>query len=391
MIKRNITHAILKLAKKYPAIGIVGPRQSGKTTLVQNIFPDKPYALLEDPDTREFAQKDPRGFLGQYPDGLIIDEIQRVPELFSYLQGIIDRESKPGRFILTGSQHFLMMENISQSLAGRIALFKLLPFSLPELFPDKISKDNYEPLMFKGFYPRIHDIKLNPTEWYSNYIQTYIERDIRQLKNVHNLSVFHTFLKMCASRTGSLLNLSSIGNDCGISYNTVKGWLSILEASFIIYLLPPHYKNFNKRLVKMPKLYFYDTGLVNYLLGIRTIEQLSTHALKGSIFESLIISELIKYQYSKGVEPEFYFWRDKTGHEIDCLFSKKGNLFPLEIKSGKTISDDFYNHLKYWNKLSGNSPKQSIIIYGGEQEQNRYSIKTISWQDYRQWQALLDE
>lgn len=379
MIHRTLTLKLKEMAKSFPAIGLIGPRQSGKATLSKAAFPKKPYVSLEEPNIREHALKDPRGFLGDYPKGAIIDEIQRAPELFSYLQGILDEKNIPGMFILTGSQNFLLLEKISQTLAGRIALLRLLPFSLEELYNANISFKEYEEYLFTGSYPRIYDQHIKPHYWHSNYIQTYIERDIRMIKNIHDLNAFQTFLKMCAHRTGQLLNLSSLANDCGITHNTAKAWISILEASFIVFLLRPHYKNFGKRLVKMPKLYFYDTGLVCFLLEIQNKAQLNNHALKGNIFESMVISELIKYRYNCGEEHNFYFWRDKTGNEIDCIISQANELFPLEIKSGKTPVEDYFKNILYWSKIAKRKNKANLVIYGGNQKQNRTNGAIIPW------------
>ncbi len=384
MIKRTLIKKLVSSARKFPIVSVIGPRQSGKTTLVKMAFPNKPYVSLEEPDLREYATNDPRGFLSDYSNGAILDEIQRVPQLFSYIQTIADNSNKSGLFILTGSQHFLLQESISQTLAGRTAILKLLPFSLGELEHIPFSFDSYEGYLFTGFYPRIYDKRMNPRDWYLNYIQTYIERDLRLIKNINDLGTFQVFVKMCAARTGHLLNLSSLANDCGITHNTAKSWISILEASFIIFLLRPHHKNFNKRLVKMPKLYFYDPGLVSSLLGIENKQQLTNHYLKGNLFETFIVSELIKYRYNRGLESIYYFWRDKTGHEIDCLIEKANELIPVEIKSGKTPSREYFKNLNYWNKLSGTNPNNSYVIYGGEKPQKRSTGNLLSWKNIKQ-------
>lgn len=382
MIKRELYKKLTSAAKAFPIVAVVGPRQSGKTTLVKMTFPDKSYVSMEDLDMREYATNDPRGFLSDYAKGAILDEIQRTPQLFSYLQTNVDTHSKPGRFILTGSQHFLLQQNISQTLAGRVAILKLLPFSLNELlYKTHFSFNNYEEYLFRGFYPRIYDKKISPRDWYPNYIQTYIERDLRLIKNITNLNAFQTFLKMCAGRVGQILNLSSLASDCGITHNTAKSWISVLEASFIIFLLRPHYKNFNKRLIKMPKLYFYDPGLVSSLLGIETKKQILTHSLKGNIFESFILSEILKNKYNKGFDSDIYFWRDKTGHEIDCLIEKTSRLTPIEIKSGKTLTKDQFKNLIYWNKLSKTDPKKTYVVYGGDITQKRSYGNLIGWKN----------
>ncbi len=377
-IQRELTKKLKQTFRQFPIVALIGPRQSGKTTLVKHVFPVLDYVSLEDPDTREFAQSDPRGFLDSYQKGVIIDEAQRLPELFSYLQGIVDKKKKAGQFILTGSQNFLLHQQISQSLAGRVALLKLLPLSLLEL---ESQPTDYEHFLFKGFYPKLYASKIEPNDWYPNYLQTYIERDIRQLKDITNLGAFQKFIKMCAARTGQILNLTTLANDCGITHNTARAWLAVLEASFIVFLLKPHYKNFNKRLIKAPKLYFYDVGLAAHLLGIESSEQIKTHHLKGSLFESLIISELFKKRFNSGKIENCYFWRDKTGHEIDCLIEQGTKLSPLEIKSGKTISSEYFRDLNYWNKLAKASVADSFVVYGGNKNQKRSQAHVLSWRN----------
>lgn len=332
---------------------------------------------MEDLDTRAFAKEDPRGFLKQYRKKVILDEVQQVPDLFSYLQGIVDEDQMPGQFILTGSQHFLLLEKITQSLAGRVGMLHLLPLSLAELkeIPD------LEEILYKGFYPPLHTRSITPYQWHSNYIQTYVERDLRSIKNIHDLETFQRFMKMCAACCGQLLDLTSIGNDCGLSHNTVKSWITILEASFIAFQLRPHHKNFNKRLVKSPKLYFYDTGLLCHLLDIQSPSQLATHYLRGGIFESFIISELIKRDYNNGRQPSLYFWRDKQGHEIDCIIEQGVDLIPIEIKSGKTITTDFFSNLNYWNTLVETPAKQRYLVYGGDEDQKRSNEQVLSWKN----------
>jgi len=379
MIKRQISPKILDLQKKYPITAIIGPRQSGKTTLVKALFPEKQYVNLEDIEMREYATMDPKGFLSEYNDGAVIDEVQRVPELLSSIQVIVDQEQAKGKYVLTGSQNFLLMEKISQSLAGRVAIFKLMPFSLMELRQAKIEYEDFKEYLYKGFYPRLYDENIEATGYYHNYLQTYVERDVRLIKNITDLDNFLRFIRMCAARTGHLLNLTSLAEDCGISHNTVKSWLSVLETSFIIYRLRPHYKNYNKRLVKMPKIYFYDTGLLCALLGIENISQLSTHYLRGSIFESFVISEFMKYRFNQGAEPNCYFWRDKHGKEIDCIIEQANRLIPIEIKSGKTIVNDYFKNLKYYNNLAGINPSSSYVIYGGNEKQARSYGNVAGW------------
>jgi predicted AAA+ superfamily ATPase len=381
MIKRTLEKKLKQLLTKFPVISLTGPRQSGKTTLVKYAFHHLDYVTLEDPDTREFAHNDPRGFLSNYTKGVIIDEAQRVPDLFSYIQTIIDNYNKPGMFILTGSQNFLLNERISQTLSGRVAVLTLLPFTLEELIGTSfdLTLSHYRNALFKGLYPRIYDFDLDPLDWYPGYVQTYLERDVRQLINIKDLSIFQRFLRLCASRTGQVLNLSSLAVDVGISPNTVKSWLSILEASYILFLLKPHFKNFNKRLIKMPKLYFFDPGLTCYLLGIENQEQLETHYLKGALLESLLISEFFKYRLNRGLDPNCYYWRDKTGHEIDCILESGETLIPVEIKSSETVKAMFFDGLSYWNNLSGQDPANSFLIYGGEKKEKRSCGNVLGW------------
>jgi len=378
VIARELEARLIYLAKKYPVITLTGPRQSGKTTLVKKAFPGKKYVSLEDPDHRRFAQQDPRGFLKSYPNA-VIDEAQYVPELFSYIQTKVDEENTPGQYILTGSQDFLLFEKITQSLAGRVAVLKLLPFSYAELSASGI-EEQYEYYLYNGFYPRIYDMNLSPEDFYPGYMQTYIERDVRLIRNITDLSRFQLFIKLCAGRTGQLLNISSLADDCGISRTTASGWISILEASYIIFLLRPHHRNFNKRLVKMPKLYFYDTGLAAYLLGINSIEQLDTHYGKGALFESLVISELMKKAYNAGKEPHCFFWRNKTGNEVDLLIEEGSRIIPLEIKSGRTVNQNYFKGLKYWRKIS-HSEEKGIVLFGGDYQQEREFSLVTSWKN----------
>lgn len=379
-IQRIASSILRKTARQFPVVALTGPRQSGKTTLVQKTFPGKSYISLEDIDAREFAEGDPRGFLAHYPKGAIFDEVQRVPGLFSYIQGIVDRKKISGQFILTGSQNFLLHERITQSLAGRVAFVTLLPLSMEEVSARGALASDYSTYLFTGLYPRLYEAAVEPRAWYANYIQTYIERDVRQIKNITNLGTFQLFLKMCAGRTGQLLNLSSLANDCGITHNTAKSWLSILESSFVVFLLRPHHVSFNKRLVKMPKLYFIDPGIACSLLGIEDKRQLESHPLRGSLFESLIITEMMKYRLNRGHSPQLYFWRDKAGHEIDCLLEMERRILPIEIKSGKTIVDDYFRDIRYWNELSKHSKRDAAVVYGGLENQRRSDGTVLSWQ-----------
>jgi uncharacterized protein len=380
LIERLLAPILQQRAQQYPLVGVIGPRQSGKTTLVRQVFADKPYVSLEDLDVNAYARDDPRGFLANYPQGAILDEVQKAPDLFSYLQTRVDNHNVSGEFILTGSQHFLLLEKISQSLAGRISLLTLLPFGMQELRKFH-SVTGYQSLLFNGAYPRIYDKNIEPSVWYADYIRTYIERDIRQLKNVQDLAAFHRFIKLCAGRVGQILNLSALANDCGITHNTAKSWISLLETSFIIFLLKPYHNNFGKQLIKSPKLYFYDTGLACNLLDIETPQQLDSHYLRGSLFENLIIAELIKDKFNQGKQAHLFYWRDKQGHEIDCLIKQADQLYALEIKSGKTIAEDFFAGLYYWHELTNIPLIQSYLVYGGDQSQMRKGIRVLPWYD----------
>ncbi len=378
MFKRNAAAALKEKAKSYPIIAITGPRQAGKSTLAKQLFPNKPYLSLEDLDHRQFATEDPRRFLAQFPAGAILDEIQHCPELFSYLQSLVDAKPTAGLFILTGSQQFGLLAKISQSLAGRVGYIQLLPFTLDELQAANQAPSTVEKLLFNGLYPPIYDKKIPPTRWYSDYIMTYIERDVRQLINIHDLRGFRRFLQMCAARTGQLLNLSSLANDCGITHNTAKAWISVLEASYIIFLLSPHHRNFNKRLVKSPKLYFYDTGLVCTLLSLEDSKQLITHPIRGALFETWAITELLKKRLNQGLLPNLYFWRDSQGHEVDLLIEQGDQLVPIEIKAGQTVTSDYFTGLQYWQALSKQTT-DAWLIYAGKQNQQRTDGHIISW------------
>ncbi|MEI7728887.1 MAG: ATP-binding protein [Verrucomicrobiota bacterium] len=381
MIQRHIAAYVRKVAKGYPAVAITGPRQAGKTTLARALFPDHPYVSLENLDDREFALTDPRGFLAKYEQGAIFDEIQHCPDLCSYLQGVLDARSTRGRFILTGSQQFGVMSRITQSLAGRVALVHLLPFAYDEVYAAAPSLNQ---VLFAGLYPPVHDRQLDPGDWLAHYVQTYVERDVRQLLGVRDLNTFQKFVRLCAGRTGQLLNLSQLGTDAGITHNTAKAWLSILEASYLVFLLPPHHANFNKRLIKSPKLYFYDTGLAAYLLGIREPEQLETHPLRGALFETWVQAELRKMRFNHGHASDWYFWRDQEGLEVDALFDRGGDLIPVEIKTGTTLNADFFKGLTAWIKLAQPSKPLAYLIYGGTGNQVRQGIQVLGWKDLNQ-------
>jgi hypothetical protein len=380
-IPRSAQKTLEELAKQFPALVITGPRQSGKTEITKKVFPDKSYVSLEDIDTRNFAIDDPRGFLNQYKDGAIFDEVQRAPDLFSYLQGSIDKNKKSGQYILTGSQQFGLMSGITQSLAGRVAKITLLPFSYAELQAEGREPKAIEELLFKGLYPPIYDHGYKPEVWFNNYIDTYVERDIRQLINVRDLSNFQRFLGMCAARSGQILNLSSLANDCGITHSTAKAWISVLEAGYVVHLLQPHHKNFNKRVIKSPKLYFYDVGLAARLLGIEDAQQLVTHSMRGSLFETWVVSELLKYRFNQGKRSNLFFWRDKTGNEVDVLLDQGEKLFPIEIKSGQTLTKDYFKSLARFMDIAGHSAERSALIYAGTQRQERDKTDVVGWKE----------
>ncbi len=381
MILRSAQKTILRLSKGFPIVGITGPRQSGKTTLARHVFPDKPYFSLEDPDIRLLAEDDPRGLLEGCPDGAVLDEVQRAPQLFSYLQTNVDEAGKTGMFVLTGSQQFGLLSGIGQSLAGRVGMVHLLPFAMSELEGAGRLPESLEEVIFSGFYPPIHDRHIAPADWFSSYVSTYVERDVRQLVNVRDISAFQRFVKMCAARTGQLLNLSSIAGDCGITHTTASSWISVLEASYIIYLLRPHHRNFNKRLIKSPKIYFHDVGLAAWLLNIQNADQLRFHSQRGPLFENLVISELLKKRYNAGLNSNLYFWRDSRGLEIDLLVENGEELIPMEIKSGRTPAADFFDSLKKWERLAGAKDTPSFLIYGGDHQMCSGNTSIIPWKE----------
>jgi len=379
MIKRTLAVKLKKAARQFPIVTVTGPRQSGKTTLVQAVFGDYQYVSLELPDQRQFALEDPRGL-----------------ELFSYLQVLVDEHRDwTGRFILTGSQNFLLLQSISQTLAGRCAVLHLLPFSLAELEGrkpmaldtlGKRPRKNLNPpgrglleALFTGFYPRIHDKHLPPRDWLAGYYQTYLERDVRNVLNVGDIETFGRFIRLCAGRCGQLLNLSGLASDCGISHTTAKRWISVLEASFIVTLLRPHHKNFGKRLIKSPKLYFLDTGLLCYLLRIRSPNELFHRAERGAVFESFVVTEFYKNFSHRGEQPSLYFWRDASGHEVDILIDLGRDLIPVETKSAQTIASDFFDSLIYWRKASGDETAPAALIYGGNLSFKRSGVVVHPW------------
>ncbi|MFI5140702.1 MAG: ATP-binding protein, partial [Sphingobacteriales bacterium] len=362
-------------------ISITGPRQSGKTTLAKQCFPNYTYVNLEAPDTLADARSDPRAFLTRHKHGLIIDEAQLFPELFSYIQEISDESGKTGEYIITGSQNFLLSAKISQSLAGRVFVTHLLPFSIDELKKTKYSSTNYNELIYKGFYPRLYDKNIPPTLFYPSYIQTYTERDVRQIINVSDLFIFQKFMRLAAGRVGQLLNYSEIALDLGMNLKTVKSWFSILETSFIVFFLPPHHKNFNKRLVKSPKLYFYDTGLACNLLGIKKADEIEQHWAKGALFENMVIADITKNYLNRAQQPPLFFWRDNTGNELDCLVDEGKLIKPVEIKSGTTLNANFLKGLNYYNSLSNGNGKNSFLIYGGTKQMKKKEAQVLSWKN----------
>ncbi len=383
MIERTLRIALLGLAERHPVVTITGPRQSGKTTLCRAAFPDKPYVSLEDPETRAFALNDPRGLLSQYSGGAVFDEVQRAPELTSYLQGIVDADPAPGHFILTGSQHLGLHGQVSQSLAGRTALIDLLPLSWTEVqrFPEH--PDTLFEALVAGGYPAVFDRGVPPGEWIASYVRTYVERDVRQILNVTDLLAFQTFLGLCAGHAGNLVNLSELGSSAGISHNTARAWLSVLEAGFIVFRLPPFFANLNKRLVKTPKLYFHDTGLLCYLLGVREPKELVRHPLRGAVFENWVTTEIIKAHTHRATTPRLSFYRDRAKMEVDMVLERVDRILAIEIKSGQTVAGDFFKSLTAFAQLMHNAdesrPVQSYLVTGGDQYQERSTTTVLPW------------
>ncbi len=378
-IPRLLSEKLLSSSAKYPVVSLSGPRQSGKTTLLKQLFPEYRYVSLENPDDQEFAQKDPRHFLKTYDRHVILDEVQRVPHLFNYLQGKVDADKINGQYILSGSQDYLLMQGITQSLAGRVSLFKLFPFSFGELKSSANMPESFEKAIFQGFYPRVFEHKLEPDEFYANYFETYVQRDVRSLTAVHDLSLFRNFVKLCAGRIGQPLNMQTLAADTGVSAVTVKAWLSILETSHLVFLLPPYFRNFNKRLIKSSKLFFSDVGLAAWLLGVRKPEDLTVHFARGNLFENMVVADFLKQQYERGQQAELYFWRDSNQHEIDVLAERSGVLIATEVKSGATINHSFFDNLIFFKKNAGDQPVQTWLIYGGDADQSRENGEVRSW------------
>lgn len=381
MIPRKLSETVLKFAGKYPVISVTGPRQSGKTTLVKSLFPKHKYISLENPETRSISLSDPKSLFEPKDQLMILDEIQYVPELLSYIQVISDETKIHGQFILTGSQSLILSEKISQTLAGRTAILKLLPFSLSEISKLKQVKDfSFEDYIFKGFYPRTYDEDISPEEFYPFYLETYVQRDVRVIQNVRDLNTFTNFVRLCAGRTGQLLDYSSLAKDIGVSVHTIKGWISILEAGFIVFQLYPYYKNFGKRMIKAPKLYFTDPGLAAFLLGIKNAEQVKTHYLKGSLFENLVVLELLKQRFNHGLPQDLWFFRDSNRNEVDVV-AENEQLQWIEIKSTRTFSPDFLSAFRFLDKNPDTQIGNKTIIYGGDESFTHKEVKIQSWRD----------
>ena len=364
MIPRQLEAELRQLAEEFPVVTVLGPRQSGKTTLARKIFKSMPYVNLEAPDVRRRIQDDPRSFFEDHPNGALLDEIQRVPELLSYIQVLVDENPGMGRFVLTGSHQLELQEAISQSLAGRTGLLTLLPLSIGELEGANIRQDLDE-YLFKGFFPRVYNDNLSPTKNYRAYFRAYIERDVRRLVNVKDLATFEKFIRLCAGRVGQVLNMSSLGNEVGVSGHTIKHWLSILEASFVVILLQPYFENFGKRHIKSPKLYFCDPGLASYLLDIETITQLKRDPLRGNLFENLVVLELIKERYNQGKEHHLFYYRDSQQNEVDVIYKRSNDLIPIEIKSSKTYHSKFLKGVNFFESLVGERCPEKYVVYGG--------------------------
>ena len=381
MVTRTIINAINELIQVYPIIVVTGPRQSGKTTLLRDMFGEYRYVSLENPDNRSFAENDPNGFLQIYDQKVIFDEVQRVPTLLSYMQTIVDDSKMMGQFILSGSQNFNLMKNITQSLAGRVGLFKLLPFDFSELKSSSLLPLNYTQIIVKGCYPTLYDRPIPTTAFYANYVETYVERDVTELLAVKDINLFRTFLKLCAARIGQQLNMTHLSNESGISVPTVRAWLSILESSYILYQLPPFSNNFNKRLVKSSKLYFYDTGLACFLLGIKNEDALIRSDFRGALFENLVINEYMKQNFHKNLYHNFYYWRDSNGHEVDLMVSNQTAYDIVEIKATKTILSGLFEGLDRLATIGENTINRKILVYGGQQSQKRTHYQIWAWQD----------
>ncbi len=380
MIRRLAATKLQNLCKGFPIVAITGPRQSGKTTLARASFPDYEYFSLEDLDSRQEAADDPRGFLQRRANGFILDEVQHVPELFPYLQTYADSQKSMGRIVLTGSQNFLMMQRITESLAGRVGMIELLPFSWEELPASKKNRP-LDQVLFTGAYPPVHEREIDPLDWYPRYIQTYIDRDVRSLRNIGNLQLFQRFVRLCAGRVGQLLNFNALATEAGVDHKTAQAWLSVLEAAYIVFRLQPYHQNFNKRLVKQPKLYFTDSGLLCSLLQIESPAQLETHYARGALFENWVVAECLKQRFNLGRTSNLFFFRDHSGREVDLLQEEGDTLHATEIKSGATLNSSFFDNLKWFAKLESTSVKVASLklIYGGDRNTHRDAIEVKSW------------
>jgi uncharacterized protein len=381
MLPRLIAPTLLRLGQGFPVLVITGPRQSGKTTLTRQLFANKPYVSLENPDEFEFAHADGRQFLARFPQGAVIDEVQRCPPLLSWLQQHVDEKKRMGEFVLTGSAQFDLMAGITQSLAGRVGRAELLPLSGAEL-GSALLPTRMESMLLKGSYPALFDRQLTVDDWAPNYVATYLERDVRQLLGVRDLSLFQRFVRLCAARSGQLLNLSALGADCGITSVTARQWMSVLESSYLVTLLPPYHANFGKRLVKTPKLYFLDVGLMAWLLGIRDANSLASHSARGALFETWVVSEVMKWRFNAGRPAELYFWRDSLGQEVDLLLETPEGLQAIEIKSGSTFASDWPQALHKWATLAGPQVRQPMVVYGGSGQYQRQGCLAVGWRDF---------
>jgi len=383
MIPRVLGRRLRALARTFPVVTVTGPRQSGKTTLCRAVFPRKAYASLEAPDVRAFAFEDPRGFLAQYPDGAVLDEVQRAPDLLSYIQTAVDERPAPGRFILTGSANFALLASVSQSLAGRTALLNLFPLGFEEVKRFGAVPADLDEVMWRGSYPAVFDRKPDPADWYSGYVGTYLERDVRTLLAVGDLVAFQTFLRLAAGRVGQLVNLSALGADAGVTHNTARAWLSVLEASFVAWRLPPYHANLSKRLIRTAKLHFLDTGLVCFLIGIRSPNDLRHHPLRGPIFECWVASEILKHRAHRGRPPGLSFFQDRKGHEVDVLVDRGASTIAVEAKSGQTVASDFFRGLRVFDAVTSAVEAarrvQHRIVYGGSERQRRSGVDVLPW------------
>jgi predicted AAA+ superfamily ATPase len=380
MIPRTLAETLHRLAQSFPVVAITGPRQSGKTTLARAVFADKPYVSLEDPIERTFAMEDPHGFLARFKNGAVFDEAQRWPDLFSYLQGMVDDQRAPGRFVVTGSQQFGLLAGVTQSLAGRVGLTRLLPLAFDEM-PAASRQLSIDSMLLLGGYPLLHSQPILASDWFASYVATYIERDVRQVLNIQDMGVFQRFLRLCAGRSGQLLNLSALAGEAGISHSTARAWLSVLESSDLVFLLPPYHRNFGKRLVKTPKLYFLDAGLACWLLAIRSPEVLALHPSRGALFETWVVSEFVKGRFNLGRPADLYFWRDNNGLEADLIFEVDTRLQPVEIKSGQTVTRDYLRAGQAAGRFAGDEALSPWLIYGGGESYERSGVRVISWKN----------